>query len=128
MTTLGVDVGTKHFGLALADGPLAIPLPSFQAESLPQAAHRLATLIKKHQVKTVVLGLPEGQLAQTVHLLISDLQPLTAANLLTHPETLSTKEALAKLRSGGAKRRKLKNDHSYAACLILEDYLESLQA
>jgi len=45
-----------------------------------------------------------------------------------YPETLSTQEAIAALREGGASRAKLKNDHTYAACLILEDYLEAQQS
>jgi putative transcription antitermination factor YqgF len=124
VSVLGVDLGTKHIGLALADGPLARPLTSLRHRSLSETAVRLAHLAQSHGVTTIVLGLPDGQLAAMAESLTDELKKRTDIFVVTHPETLSTKEALAKLRQAGAKRRKLRDEHSFAACLILEDYLE----
>lgn len=126
MTYLGVDVGFKHFGLALADGPLARPLPSLKHHSLKSTAAMLSELAKDHGVGTIVLGLPEGKVATLVQALAQELSALGDFRIVLHDESLTTKDALAKLRSAGAKRAKLKNEHSYVACLILEDYLETL--
>lgn len=127
MTTyLGVDVGFKHFGLALADGPLARPLPPLLHHSLAATVTRLLALADDHAVNAIVLGLPEGKVATLVRSLRDSLSRLSPLPVILHPETLSTKEALVKLRQVGAKRAKLRANDSYAACLILEDYLESI--
>jgi len=122
---LGVDVGEQHFGIAIADGPLATPLPSLHHLTLQEVARKIIVLSREHQTETIILGLPEGKIAalsqQLAHLL-SQLSPLP---VILHSESLSTQDAVKKLRAAGNKRKKLQNDHSYAACLILEDYLES---
>lgn len=126
MNLLGIDPGTKHLGLALADGPLAHPLPSHSHLSLSDSAIYLSSLVKLHQVDKVVIGLPEGKIASFARSLSKELKKHlpSKVQLVFHPETLSTYETLNKLREVGASRKKLKDEHSYAACLILEDYLE----
>ncbi len=120
---LGIDYGEKHLGLALADGPLATPLISLEmgVSALPS----IARLVSAHQVTQIVLGLPEGQADPKVRAFGDQLHTLTGLPVLYHPETLSTQEAISKLRESGAGKSKLMNDHVYAACLILEDYLET---
>lgn len=125
MTYLAIDVGSQHLGLALADGPLARPLPSQRHHSLSASAANILELAKDHQAKTIIIGLPQGEIARLARALAARLTKLSPLPIVLHDESLTTHEALHKLREGGAKRRKLKNEHSYAACLILEDYLES---
>jgi len=125
MIYLGVDVGFKHFGIALADGPLARPLPSFTHHSVEDSVAHLLSLASDNDVDTIVLGLPEGKVADLVNSLHTSLTRVSSLTVALHSESLSTKEAVSKLREVGASRKKLQNDHSYAACLILEDYLES---
>jgi putative transcription antitermination factor YqgF len=125
MTTyLGIDYGTRHIGLALADGPLATPLISISNEDPASAERRIIEIIDKHSVDSIIIGLPEGLLDKKVTSLGDHINELTGKPVTYHPETLSTQEAIQALRRGGARRRKLQNDHVYAACLILEDYLE----
>ncbi len=121
---LGIDYGQKHIGVAIADGPLASPLISLTAS--PRLAEQVRELVEKHNAETVVVGIPEGSLEQEVKTFVGTLASHLTCPVVTHPETLSTKEAIAALRAVGGKRKKLQNDHVYAACLILEDYLESV--
>jgi len=126
MTTyLGIDYGLSHLGLALADGPLAQPLYSLKVVDLPKTLSELSTVLDHYHVNVIILGLPEGKLAPVVKAFARSLTRMSSLPIYLHPETLSTKEALIKLRSSGASQKKLQNDHVYAACLILEDYLEA---
>lgn len=127
MTTyLGVDIGERNYGLAIADGPLATPLPTIKSGDTKRVIAQIVKIISKHSVSTIVLGLPSGKLESFVYKIKKDLESASGLEVLLHSESLSTHDAVYKLREVGAKRKKLKNDHSYAACLILEDYLESI--
>lgn len=127
MTTyLGIDYGKKHLGLALADGPLARPLTSLNDLKNPELMARLSKIIADNSVDQIVVGQPEGELDQEVTQFGNKLANLTNIPVAFHPETLSTQEALKALRLSGAGQAKLRNDHVYAACIILEDFLETL--
>lgn len=121
---LGIDYGEKHLGLAVADGPLARPLLSLDL-SPEQALPRITFLAAREAVGTIVIGLPEGPLKKKITAFGERLSKLASLPVVYHEETLSTQEALAGLRAGGASKAKLSQDHKYAACLILEDYLET---
>jgi len=119
---LGIDYGLAHVGLALAESLLSTPLPT-----LPNDQHllsRLATLAKAEGITSIICGLPEGKLAPQITQFAKQLGSITGLSVILHLETLSTQEAMQKLQEAGASRAKRKNDHAYAACLILEDYLE----
>lgn len=119
---LGIDYGLSHLGLATSEHTLATPLPSIPND--PTIILRLSSIISEHGITDVICGLPEGQLASKITIFANELSLATDIPVILHPETLSTQEAIAKLRSSGASRAKLKDDHAYAACLILEDYLD----
>lgn len=127
MKILGIDYGQKHLGFAIVeDSPLAVPLASTTLNEGELAVTKTAQVIKVNHPDRVVVGVPEGRLTDEVQEFARSLQESTGVPTFLHPETLSTKEALSKLRESGASRKKLREDHSYAACLILEDYLESI--
>ncbi len=119
---LSIDYGLSHLGLATSEHTLATPLPSLVNDST--LISRLTSIVSKEGITHIVCGLPEGQLAPKVQVFAKELRLATGIPVTCHPETLSTQEAIALLRKGSASRAKLKDDHSYAACLILEDYLE----
>jgi putative transcription antitermination factor YqgF len=119
---LGIDYGLAHIGLATSEHMLATPLPSLHND--PTLVARLSSLITKEGITTIVCGIPEGMLAPKVKLFAEQLRLATSLPVILHQETLSSQEAIQKLREAGASRAKKKDDHAYAACLILEDYLE----
>ncbi|PIR99050.1 Holliday junction resolvase RuvX [Candidatus Collierbacteria bacterium CG10_big_fil_rev_8_21_14_0_10_44_9] len=119
---LGIDFGLSHIGLATSEHTLATPLPSLVNDST--LISRLVSIVHQEGITHIVCGLPEGQLASKITIFAKELHLATGIPVICHPETLSTQEAIALLRESGASRAKLKDDHSYAACLILEDYLE----
>lgn len=119
---LGIDYGLRHIGLATAETTLATPLISLSVG--PDLLSRLTSIIQKEGITSIVCGLPEGKLVPLVKSFATRLHELTNLKVILHPETLSTQEAVAGLRESGASRAKLQNDHVYASCLILEDYLD----
>lgn len=119
---LGIDYGLAHIGLAISEYSLATPLPSLVNDST--LFSQLSSLITVQGITTIVCGLPEGKLAPQITQFAKQLGSITGLPVILHLETLSTQEAMQKLQEAGASRAKRKNDHAYAACLILEDYLE----
>ena len=127
MTTLCIDYGTSHLGLAVAEVMLATPLGELGYRDDNYVFTELGRVVQDHNVKLIVIGLPEGKLVEKIKNFGTRLERALMIPVVYYPETLSTQEAIAALREGGASRAKLKNDHTYAACLILEDYLEAQQ-
>jgi putative transcription antitermination factor YqgF len=119
---LGIDYGLKHIGLAVAEATLATPLMSINNDNT--VISRLASIISREGITHVVCGIPEGKLAPIITQFAAKLEQACGIPVILHPETLSTQEAISLLHASGAKRAKIQNDHVYAACLILEDYLE----
>lgn len=119
---LGIDYGATHIGLAYAEHQLATPLPTMSNNHTTLTA--LVALIAQKGITRIVCGLPDGPLTPQVQEFAHNLTLISGIPVILYPETLSTHEAQHKLRQSGASRQKIHNDHAYAACLILEDYLE----
>lgn len=126
MRYLGIDFGLKHLGLAMADGPLAEPFGEKAYQQEIQALQFIAMLCQEHQIEAIVLGLPEGQLADTIRNFADQLKQLTNLPIFFQDETLSTQEAKAKLIAAHAPQKKRRLDHSAAAALILQNYLDTI--
>ncbi len=119
---LGIDYGLSHLGLATSESMLGTPLSSLSNND--KLLDNLSLLIKSEGITTIICGIPEGRLATEVEKFADSLKEATGIEVILHQETLSTHEAKQKLRESGASKSKRRNDHAYAACLILEDYLE----
>lgn len=119
---LGIDYGLVHIGLATSEHTLATPLVSLHNDG--SLISSLVSLVTREGITTIICGIPEGMLAPKVEDFAARLRLATNLPVILHGETLSTQEAKQKLREAGASRAKKKDDHAYAACLILEDYLE----
>jgi putative transcription antitermination factor YqgF len=120
MNYLGLDYGQKHLGIALAAGPLAEPLATI---STTKALRILPRLIDSHQIKTIIIGLPEGRVQSDLRLFIHNLKIL-GCPVISFPETLSTWDAIQSLFHKTKNKRKLK-EHAAAAAIILQSWLDS---
>ncbi len=122
---LGIDYGTVHIGVALAEHILATPLPTLSNnEHLMQD---LMSIITSNQVTSIVVGLPSGKIEGEVRIFAKKLKEVSNLPVTLHDETLSSHDATRQLAVIGVSRNKKKNEHSYSAALILEDYLESVK-
>ena len=126
MKYLGIDFGLKHVGLAVAEGPLAEPLGEKKYSQQEKLFNYLNSLIIKQQIDKIVIGLPEGKLAGAVKNFGKKLTELTGREVFFQDETLSTQEAKLKLIAAHAPQKKRRFDHSAAAALILQDYLDMI--
>lgn len=120
---LGIDYGQKRVGLAVGEFALATPLLAWTNDE--NLTKKISELCNRERIEQIICGVPEGKLEKEIEAFATELSQKTGIPVVLHPETLSTQEAVSKLRAGGAKRKKLRNDHIYAAALILEDYLET---
>ena len=126
MRYLCIDFGLKHLGLAMADGPLAEPFGEKRYSRTEELFNYLNSVIIQQQIDKIVIGLPEGKLAGTVKNFGKKLTELTGREVVFQDETLSTQEAKAKLIAAHAPQKKRRLDHSAAAALILQDYLDRI--
>ena len=118
---LAFDYGLKHIGVAFSDSPIPQPLKTIHRFD------QISPLIHQFRPQLLVVGLPQGPLVDSVKLFTRRLRQEFKLPVVLHPEILSTQEAVQRLRQLKASRRKLNQNHMYAAAIILEDYLESLE-
>jgi putative transcription antitermination factor YqgF len=124
MMVLGIDYGLGNLGFATAESPLATPHTTLHITSQKEALAQSLALVQKLKPDLIVVGMPKGELEPIITAYVRELQQQTQVTTVTHDEAFSSYDAILKLREAGAKKSKLKNDHAYAACLILEDYLD----
>jgi putative holliday junction resolvase len=120
---VAVDYGRVHLGLAIGEHMLATPLPAIQNDVM--VMQNLDKVIKEYGCKELILGLPTGPLESEVRSFAQKLEKTLRISVILHDETLTTQDAQRYLVASGASRSKKQNEHSYAAALILEDYLDS---
>ncbi len=130
---LGLDIGWKRTGVAISEsGILTTPLSVI--ESNPPHFHQLISelrrLISLHKITTVVAGIPdfqqtESSQTQRVEMIIELIKAMTDQLpwdilVTTTPEFGTTLDA-ATLYPGT-------DSDSAAAAIILQDYLDAIQA
>ncbi len=122
-TYLAIDYGRAYVGLALATTSIAEPL---QTVPTSQAFKSIESLIAKHSITHIIVGLSEGTMAQETRQFGESIHQTTKIPVIYQDETLSSYET--RLKSAQAKlkksRREAKQDH-FVAAAILQDYLDS---
>ena len=133
---IGIDGGTKTLGLALSDilRTIASPLETIERTKFKADAARLLSLIGKHQICGLVLGLPtnmdgsEGPRVQATRALARNLNILTPLPILLWDERLTTAAAERMLISADTTRkRRSEVIDKLAATLILQGALDRLR-
>ena len=124
LPALGIDYGRVHLGLAIAIEPLAQPLAAL---SKTRMFSLLPELVSRHHLRTIIIGLPDGELHAEVAkfaVQIGDLLPAPKPQIICFDETLSTHDAIEALSHTSPRARKLK-EHSAAAAIILQSWIDS---
>jgi putative Holliday junction resolvase len=139
---LGLDVGSKTIGLALADalGMVATPLETIRRGKFTRDAQALAALIGAREVGGLVIGLPinmdgsEGPRCQSVRQFAANLLGALELGGLDRPiafwdERLST-AAVTRLMIDAdlSRKRRAELVDKMAAAYILQGALEHLRA
>lgn len=123
MIILGIDYGLSKIGLAISEGELAQPLMVIQNSE--KIIGEIFKICQKYQIEKLVIGLPEGSLGEKVKEFAGQLLLSTKIIFEFQDETLTTRQALAKMieaKKGKKIRRSLKD--AFAAACILQEYLE----
>ncbi len=145
---LGIDLGARRMGVAIAEGEGggARPLDTLRRAATPEAdAASLATLIERHAIDELVVGLPleasgvEGPQARVTREWVTAVAPLLGRAVCLRDERLSSHVAETRLgpmkrgRSGGPPTRAQRDAYRgrvdrEAAAIILDDELAARRA
>ena len=125
---LGLDIGEKRVGVAIADAPvfLAHPLATIETAELQEV---LETLFRERDIEKIVVGYPRNQsgeaTAQTgfAQAVMQKLQIPKGVHTVWQDESLTSVKAEAELAQRGRPYQKADID-ALAATYILEDYLK----
>jgi len=133
MAILGLDVGDKRIGVALANGLLAIPLTVLDRAGEEADMEKLLALAREHVAERIVVGLPLlmngsiGMQAEKVLAFSRALSEHVDIPVDTWDERLSTVSAERLLLDTGMKREKRKGKRdAMAAAIILQAYLDGI--
>lgn len=132
MRALGIDFGERRIGIAISDpeGRYALPSATLERRSDAEALAALAELAAREEVAWIVVGEPRGpegslgQAAQRARSFAAKLARRTGLPVDTLDETLTSREADARLREAGlAVRERRSRRDALAAQLLLEEAL-----
>ncbi|MGH1418610.1 MAG: Holliday junction resolvase RuvX [Hyphomicrobiaceae bacterium] len=133
---IGIDPGTKTFGLALSDlsRMIASPLEVIRRTKFATDSERLLKLIREHEIVGIVVGLPsnldgtEGPRAQSVRAFVKNLQKLTPLPILLWDERLSTVAAeRALLNADTSRKKRAEVIDKVAATVILQGAMDRMR-
>jgi putative pre-16S rRNA nuclease len=134
---LALDPGTKRIGVALSDefGWTAQPLETFERKSLNVDIAHIHELVRRHEVREIVVGMPiqlngrMGPAAQSAQQFLEALQAGVGIPVVAWDERLTTKAAEQMLIEADVSRKKRKGAvDRVAAALLLKSYLEHLSS
>jgi len=130
-TLIGLDVGEKRIGVAVADMAVKIAIPYETIEVDGGELKRLADIVVDQEPEVVVVGYPRNQsgeaTAQTrfVEHFTNQIRPIVEpSEVVFQDESLTSVIAEERLKTIGKNYQKGDID-STAASIILQDYLES---
>lgn len=134
MRYLGIDYGKNNLGFSISDGLIARPydvslLQNIQIKTINDQAQLkiIKEIIEKENIDLIVLGLAEGIIAEKEKQFGQLIEKETKVTVKYQDETLTSKEAIQKMIEVGKKRSDRKRqEHNFSACLILQEYLDSL--
>lgn len=122
MKFLGIDYGKRKIGLAISEGKLAEPLKVIRYKDIKWLVQEIHKIIEKEKIEKVIVGISEGKMGQ------ESKEFAKILNAETFDETLSSQDAISLSIQSGVKRKKRKEmEDAYAAAIILQNYLDSLQ-
>jgi putative Holliday junction resolvase len=134
MRILGLDVGERRIGVAVADEGVRVALPVTVVERRepPADLDAIARLVGEHGAEAVVIGLPIslngslGPQAQAVKAFGQELSARLALPIEYWDERLSSVEAERRLADAGRRGPKAKaRRDAAAAAIVLQSYLDS---
>lgn len=116
---LGIDYGLKNIGLAISEGLLAEPKETLKIKNTIIGLRAIEKKVHEWGIEKIVIGISEGKSKIRALSFGKKLENMLDLPVEFADETLSTYEA-------NASGRKNSSDHSKAAAIILQRYLDSI--
>ncbi len=134
MRYLAIDYGEKNIGLAYCD-KLEIatrPLPPINNKDLTFAINELARTIDQHNIESIIVGIPLGkdneetQISIKARFFANRIKDFSDIPIEFWNESFSSQQAVQNMIAGGTtKKTRSRMIDSYAAMVILKDFLEN---
>lgn len=128
---LGLDVGERRIGVAIADSAVRIAIPYDTLEVDGSEIKAIAELVVREHIDTIVVGYPRNQqgeaTAQSLHSETFADQLRDMATVVFQDESLTSVMAENRLKSRKKPYQKGDIDKE-AASIILQDYIEEKYA
>lgn len=128
---LGIDLGSRRIGVAVAAGRLATPIETLGRSTDQDDARRIATIARERGASRVVVGLPirldgtAGPAAESAHAFAGALRA-EGIDVVLWDERLTTVEAERSLAAAGTRGRARRAVvDTVAASVILQSYLDA---
>jgi putative Holliday junction resolvase len=133
VSILGLDVGDRRIGLALAEegGTLAVPIGAFERTSVRNDLPRITEILRERKATLLVAGLPIsingtlGPQAKKTQRFLDLLKEQTQLPVEMVDERYSSSEAGRLMQARGAQPSRRRADvDATAATIILQAYLD----
>ena len=134
MAIIGLDVGNKHIGVAMAIGTVAIPIAVIKRTEEQVDLERIEALTRDYETELIVIGLPrsmDGSIGAQAELVLEFAKSLS--DYIDIPidmcdERLTTVIADRLMQESGANRKKRKeNIDALSAAVILQAYIDGMR-
>jgi putative holliday junction resolvase len=128
---LGLDVGDKRIGVAIASPIAKLPRPLKVLQNDKEIYEELSDLVKNEMIGLIIVGLPrnleggETQQTQKVREFARNLERHTSVPVEFADETLSTVRAQEGLSSN--RKNQPSEVDSLAACFILDEFFANIE-
>ena len=122
---IGIDYGLRKIGVAVSEGTYSSPLMT-----ISNAPSRIQQLKEKitEGVDTIVIGIPNTFLDDQVHVFAEELKKAFNCKTVFEDETNSSKDAMQIMLDAGIPQKKRATDDAHAAAVILQRYLDKINA
>jgi len=126
MSIVGVDYGKKYLGLAICTNGTPTPLTAVVTSSMDHKCKIIKELSEKWQTTRIIVGSVTGKLKEDINLLVNKLKKLNLDVVLVDEQYSSHLSWENMIRDNIPQRKRKLNEHSYAAAILIERYLNSL--
>lgn len=126
MKYLGIDYGKRKVGLAISEGEIATPFKVVQVSALKDAIVKISAIIDSEEIDQVIVGIPEsGEARKITEKFIKELKNVIPqwCDIVEVEETLTSQNAKVEMIRSGVSRKNRRDEDSFAAAIILQNYL-----
>lgn len=126
MKIIGIDYGRKKVGIAVGVNGFAEPLKVIHYKEINSLMEDIKKASNDEGAEKIVVGVSEGDMARESLAFGEELSKYLGIPVTTFDETLSSKDAVKiSIEAGVRQKKRREMEDAYAACLMLQNYLDS---